>query len=167
MCVLRGGDGLGANLSSSPKTALRAVRLAALRDSPSAFSSTHQAEQAHPAQHWAERARHGSAGDDSATFFATVDDRVVGLVGAYRPNHAQAVVELVSMWTAPDARRTGAGRRFVDAVGEWARAGSADSVELWVTQGNNQPPSCTGLPAFATQATTMRPPPIRARTRYG
>jgi ribosomal protein S18 acetylase RimI-like enzyme len=117
--------------------ALRAVRLAALRDSASAFSSTHRAKEAHPAQHWAERARHGSAGDDSATYFATVDDRVVGLVGAYRPNHAQAVVELVSMWTAPDARRTGAGRRLVDAVLEWARAGSVDSVELWVTQGND------------------------------
>jgi GNAT superfamily N-acetyltransferase/predicted enzyme related to lactoylglutathione lyase len=117
--------------------ALRAVRLAALRDSPSAFSSTHQAEVAQPAQHWAERARHGSAGDDSATYFATVDDRVVGLIGAYRPNRARAVVELVSMWTAPGARRTGAGRRLVDTVLEWARAGSADSVELWVTRGNH------------------------------
>jgi GNAT superfamily N-acetyltransferase len=117
--------------------ALRAVRLAALRDSPSAFGSTHEAEVVHPAQHWVERARNGSAGDASATYFATVDDRVVGLVGAYRPNRAQAVVELVSMWTAPHVRRTGAGRQLVDAVLEWARAGSADSVELWVTQGND------------------------------
>jgi GNAT superfamily N-acetyltransferase len=117
--------------------ALREVRLAALCDSPSAFSSTHRAEEAQTAQHWAERARHSSAGDDSAIYFATVDDRVVGLVGAYRPNHAQAVVQLVSMWTAPDARRTGSGRRLVDAVLDWARAGSADSVELWVTQGND------------------------------
>lgn len=117
--------------------ALRAVRLAALRDSPPAFGSTYQAEAAHPTQHWAERARHSSAGDESATFFATVDERIVGLVGAYRPSRAEAVVELVSMWIAPDIRRSGAARQLVDAVLEWARVGSAASVELWVTQGND------------------------------
>jgi len=117
--------------------ALRVVRLAALLDAPSAFGSTHQAEEAQPAQHWTERARQGSAGDASATFFATVDDRIVGLVGAYRPDPNLAVVELVSMWTAPEARRTGAGRRLVDAVLDWASTASADSVELWVTQRND------------------------------
>jgi ribosomal protein S18 acetylase RimI-like enzyme len=117
--------------------ALRAIRLAALRDSPSAFGSTYQAEEAHTARHWAQRARHCSAGDDSATYFATIDERVVGLVAAYRPSRAEAVVELVSMWTAPDFRRTGAARQLVDAVLEWARAGSAKSVELWVTKGND------------------------------
>ena len=113
------------------------VRLAALRDSPSAFGSTYQAEAAQSAQRWADRARQGSAGDASATYLATVGERVVGLVGAYRPNHAEPVVELVSMWTAPDVRRSGAARQLVDAVLEWARAGSAESVELWVTKGND------------------------------
>jgi ribosomal protein S18 acetylase RimI-like enzyme len=115
---------------------LKAVRLAALRDSPSAFGSNYQAEVAQPAEHWAERARHGSTGNDSVTYFATVDERVVGLVGAYRPSR-EAVVEVVSMWTAPEIRRTGAARRLVDAVLEWARAGSAEAVELWVTKGND------------------------------
>lgn len=117
--------------------ALSAVRLAALRDSPSAFASTHQLEAAQTVRQWTERARIGSTGDDSATYFATADGRVVGLVGAYRPNRAQVLVELVSMWTAADARRCGAGRQLVEAVLDWAMAGSADLVELWVTQGND------------------------------
>ena len=117
--------------------ALRAIRLAALRDAPSAFGSTYQAEEAQPARHWEERARHGSAGDDSATYFATIGEHVVGLVGAYRPSGAPAMVELVSMWTAPDNRRAGAARQLVAAVLEWAWATSAESVELWVTKGND------------------------------
>lgn len=116
--------------------ALKVIRLAALRDSPLAFSSTSQAEEAQSVQHWAERAQHGSASHDSATYFATIGDRVVGLVAAYRPS-GQAAIELVSMWTAPEFRRIGAARRLVDAVLEWAREGPAASVELWVTQGND------------------------------
>lgn len=113
------------------------IRLAALRDAPSAFGSTYEVEEAQPAQHWVERARNGSAGSDSATYFATVGERVVGLVGAYRPNRAEPVVDLVSMWTAPDVRRAGVARQLVDAVLEWAWATSAESVELWVTRGND------------------------------
>lgn len=123
-------------IGADEQAALRAVRLAALSDSPSAFGSTFEAEAAQPVQHWVERARQGSAGDESATFFATVDGRVVGLVGAYRPDRAGAVVELVSMWVAPEARGSGVARRLVDAVLDWARAGSAGAVELWVTRGN-------------------------------
>ncbi len=41
------------------------------------------------------------------------------------------------MWTAPDNRRAGAARQLVAAVLEWAWATSAESVELWVTKGND------------------------------
>lgn len=117
--------------------ALKAIRLTALLDSPSAFGSTHRAEATRPTQHWVERARDGAAGNVSATYFAVFDGRIVGLVGGYRPDPASAVVELVSMWTSPDARRLGAGRRLVEAILDWARAASAESVELWVTRGND------------------------------
>lgn len=116
---------------------LRDVRLAALEDAPYAFGSTHAAEVSQPDEHWSARARLGSAGSASATFLAMLGRaRVVGVVGGYRPNLTEATVELVSMWTHPLHRRGGTGRQLVASLLEWARATAADSVELWVTAGN-------------------------------
>lgn len=126
---------------------LREVRLAALLDSPSAFGSTYEAEVGRPDSAWIERARHTSVGDESATFLARRDGRVVGLVGGYRPEavgpDAAAPaggdeVELVSMWVEPEARRSGAARLLVAAVVDWALETGARAVGLWVTRGNDR-----------------------------
>jgi GNAT superfamily N-acetyltransferase len=115
---------------------LRDVRLAALADAPSAFGSTYAAESLLTSEDWADRASATSAGPQRATFFAVDDDAIVGLVGGYRPDVAPSRVELVSMWTAPVARRTGVGRLLIGAVLDWARAYGGQTVELWVTRGN-------------------------------
>jgi GNAT superfamily N-acetyltransferase len=116
---------------------LKRVRLAALLDTPSAFGSTHAAEADRPDREWEVRAAAGAEGLDRVTFFA-VDDRgeVVGLVGGYREDLGVPAVDLVSMWTAPDARRRGVGRALVQAVLDWADA-NGDEVALWVTRGND------------------------------
>ncbi len=115
---------------------LKDTRLAALQDSPSAFGSTYDAEVERADDEWAERARLGHAGADRVTFLAVDEERIVGLVGGYRPDAAGSGVELVSMWTSPEARRAGVGRALVLAVVEWARSLSAIAVDLWVTDGN-------------------------------
>lgn len=116
--------------------ALSAIRLAALKESPSAFGSTYEVEAERTADEWAASARSGAAGLHRVTFFALVNDRIVGLVGGFRPQADGFAVDLVSMWTAPDMRRVGVGRALVGAVLEWARAMSATTVGLWVTDGN-------------------------------
>lgn len=115
---------------------LRALRLAALEESPSAFGSTLDAEAARTAAEWEARAALLATGDDAATWFA-IDDAgdMLGLVGAHRPGDCDEV-ELVSMWTAPSARGAGVARRLVETVLEWAQASSATRVALWVTRGN-------------------------------
>lgn len=120
---------------------LRRVRLAALADSPEAFSSTYELEAAFDDSVWSDRALAGSAGHDRAMFLAVAGSygsgsEPVGLAGGYHPDPAEPVVELISMWTSPTVRRTGAGRRLVAAVVEWAVAGGARSVGLWVVRGN-------------------------------
>ena len=40
------------------------------------------------------------------------------------------------MWVAPEARRSGSAGRLVGAVLEWASESAAESVMLWVTEGN-------------------------------
>lgn len=123
---------------------VRDVRLMALADAPSAFGSSYAAEVGRDDAFWIDRAARSSAGDVGTTYLATLGDdpepdrvapdRVVGLVSAFRP--VPGVVELVSMWTSPTARRSGAARRLVGAVVDWAAAGPATGVELWVTRGN-------------------------------
>jgi RimJ/RimL family protein N-acetyltransferase len=117
---------------------LKQVRLAALRDSPSAFGSTYNAEVLRADQEWARRAQEGSRAVDRVTFLAVVDDDVVGLVGGNRPDPGATAVELVSMWTSPELRRTGVGRSLVSAVLDWASNLAVVSVDLWVTRGNHQ-----------------------------
>ncbi len=61
---------------------------------------------------------------------------MVGIAGGYREEIQSTEVHLVSMWTAPDVRRTGLGRLLVGAVIDWAADTGASSVGLWVTRGN-------------------------------
>ena len=109
---------------------LKQVRLAALADTPSAFSKTHAEESAYPDEEWAARAEAWSAGDDGITLFAEVDGEVRGLVGGHRPGDA----ELVSMWVEPSVRGSGVAEALVESLVEWA----GGPVELWVTQGNDR-----------------------------
>ncbi len=117
-------------------TALQELRLAALLDSPFAFGSTYEAEAKLTDEEWTLRATRASSGHDSVMFLAWLDERPSGVVGGYRPEQAVGAVELVSMWTAPHARRSGLGRLLVQAVIEWAIESRASSVGLWVTRGN-------------------------------
>jgi GNAT superfamily N-acetyltransferase len=115
---------------------LKKVRLAALRDAPSAFGSTHESEASRPEAAWVQRAVAGSNGSDRATFFAQLDKEVIGLVGGHREEPPSPIVELVSMWVAPRARGQGAGSLLVDAVTTWAIETNATCISLWVTRGN-------------------------------
>ena len=116
---------------------LKAVRLAALLESPSAFGSTYAAEVDQPDDHWASRASLGAAGRRSAMYLAIVDQSVVGIVGGYRPDPAGSSIELVSMWVSPAQRRAGIAAKLVEAVVGWASETNATSVDLWVTRGND------------------------------
>ena len=117
----------------------RDIRLAALKDAPSAFASTWQEEALLTAPQWMERARRSEDGD-TGTIVIAADDagRWVGLAGGYRPGDRGADAELISMWVAPDCRRRTIGPELVRAVLAWAESHQADSIGLWVNE-TNQP----------------------------
>ena len=145
---------------------MKRVRLTALADSPTAFGSTYDEEAERPDEFWEERARRGAEGEDWITFFAVLNDEVVGLVGGLF-SHETAVVEIVSMWVSPTSRRLGIARSLTLAVVQWARSASANAVDLWVTVGNAPPAGCTSRSGFATRMTSSRCRRIRARTNNG
>ena len=127
---------------------LKQVRLAALQEAPSAFGSTYRSEANRPDTEWVQRAVAGSRGSGRATFFAQLDDDLVGLVGGYREEPSSPIVELVSMWVAPHVRGRGVGVLLVDAVTAWAIETNATSIALWVTRGNTPAERLYGSKGF-------------------
>jgi len=116
---------------------LRAIRLRALADSPSAFCSTLAETATRPPSYWDARARGDTGSQESTLFIAEGPNGWVGLIGCFgeEPGDVRSV-ELTSMWVDPVYRSRGVGRRLVEQVVDWARRRGAGSVWLWVTDGN-------------------------------
>jgi GNAT superfamily N-acetyltransferase len=110
--------------------ALRDVRLAALKEAPSAFGSTYTREASFTEEQW-----RGRINARSATFFANAaeDTEPAGLAGVYAED---GVADLVSMWIRPSARGQGAGAALIGAAADWAKARGHDALYLWVTEAN-------------------------------
>jgi GNAT superfamily N-acetyltransferase len=117
---------------------LREMRLASLGDSPDAFGQRYENAAAEPESEWRSAARASASGDRRAWFICRSGDgaaaRDVGLVQARRRPPDDCL--LFSMWVAPDARRSGAGRLLVDAVSAWAAGWGGRRVVLWVFGAN-------------------------------
>lgn len=113
------------------------IRLAALKDAPSAFASTWQEEASLTAAQWRDRARRAQDGE-TLTMVVAVDDtgHWVGLAGGYRPGSRGADTELISMWVAPQCRGSGIGMELVCAVVAWAEGHGASTIGLWVNAAN-------------------------------
>jgi ribosomal protein S18 acetylase RimI-like enzyme len=109
---------------------LRGVRLAALREAPSAFGSTYAREASFTEEQW-----RGRISDRSVTYVAYRPDNPepAGLAGVYV---ADGVADVVSMWVRPSARGNGVGEALIDATADWAKARDHDSILLWVTESN-------------------------------
>ena len=96
---------------------LRDVRLRALRDSPSSFTSTAERESAYDEDMW--RARTAN------TVVAFEGGAAAGLACSIIDEDGRA--QLVAMWVAPEARGNGAATAIVDAI---AGKAEADGLSL-------------------------------------
>ncbi|MBR0872904.1 GNAT family N-acetyltransferase [Bradyrhizobium tropiciagri] len=110
----------------------REIRLEALRTSPEAFASAFETESARPVGWFAERLENG------AVVLGAFDGReLVGILGFIigdgpKRRHKGT---LVGMYVRASGRRTGVGRRLVEAALDLA-AQSVELVDLGVTGGN-------------------------------
>lgn len=115
----------------------RSVRLRALADAPSAFATTLDEALQFPEAVWAERTERAADGPDSTLYLAAgPGPQDIGMVAAIRNTVEPSTAELISMWVAPEARRSGTGAQLVHHVVDWAMESGYRRVELWVTRGN-------------------------------
>jgi GNAT superfamily N-acetyltransferase len=113
----------------------KAVRLRALRDSPTAFSSTFAREVSLSDEEWIERAKRCS-GSDCAAYLALIANDACGIVRGSSDEHDPTIVWVESMWVDPSYRRSGIGRRLIDTVLCWARNRHCCAAKLEVTRSN-------------------------------
>ena len=113
-------------------TLLKRIRLAALRDTPTAFGVSYQAAAADSDAQWQVRA----AGERTQFWLALDDGRPVGLVGAGFRDASR--YELIAMWVEPAARGKGVADELVAAVKARAVALGLEALFLEVAPENTR-----------------------------
>jgi ribosomal protein S18 acetylase RimI-like enzyme len=116
--------------------AFKTVRLWALQDAPAAFGSTFARESQFPDAEWLRRAANMN-GEERVGYLAMENDRACGIIGAFRDENNPLSANVVSMWVAPEHRRTGVGSSLIAALQAWARACGVRALRLMVTSNNH------------------------------
>jgi ribosomal protein S18 acetylase RimI-like enzyme len=115
--------------------AFKAVRLAALSESPTAFGSTYADESQLAAAQWIARAAR-RASEANIGYLAIDGGGACGLVRGELEDGDASVAWVVSIWVMPSHRRSGIGRMLVCGVLAWARGQNLRGLKLEVTSGN-------------------------------
>lgn len=123
-------------LSPRLATHLKTVRLRALQDTPSAFLSTYAQESQLSEADWLKRAAKWSNGISSVCFLAMDQEPPCGIIACYFDEHDPPRPTVVSMWVAPEHRRTSLGTRLMNEVQRWAQSRGAEELRLMVTNNN-------------------------------
>jgi ribosomal protein S18 acetylase RimI-like enzyme len=111
--------------------ALKTIRLAALRDAPTAFGVDYATAAANSDAQWRQRA----AGRGPARFLlAMKEGEAIGLIGGVVEQDSHT--DLIAMWVRPDCRGFGVADRLVDAVKTLAMESGHERVVLDVSPDN-------------------------------
>jgi len=112
------------------------VRLRALQDTPTAFSSTYAEEFQLTDAEWLKRTARW-IDEASIAYLAMDEGSPCGIAGGFLDKYDATRAHLVSMWVAPTHRRRGIGLELVDKIVDWARLKGARSLTLLVTSNND------------------------------
>lgn len=113
----------------------KGVRLAALRDSPTAFGSTYTKEAKLTDADWVARSQRWG-GESGIGFLAIDREQCVGLLLCALHETDASRAEAISMWVAPTHRRLGVGRMLIDAIVDWCCGKDVRLLTLMVTSSN-------------------------------
>lgn len=110
----------------------RSIRLAALRESPEAFSSSFPAESDHDEPQW--RACMLRA----HRLIAERDGSPIGVVSVGASHDQERSADLFGLWVAPDVRNTGIAWRLVESAVQTAQQVGWTHIDYWVGTQNGR-----------------------------
>lgn len=110
---------------------LKAIRLASLRDTPTAFGVTHASAAANTDEQWRDRAANRGPAQFQLAF---IDGEAVGLAGSVVSEARE--LNLIAMWVAPACRGSGAAAALVAVVKARALAEGHAQLVLDVSPDN-------------------------------
>jgi ribosomal protein S18 acetylase RimI-like enzyme len=110
---------------------LKEIRLAALRDAPTAFGVSHATAAGYSDAQWRERA----AGPHPLFLLAFRDGMAAGMIGG-GVSAATGEYNLIAMWVRPQHRGTDTATRLVQAIKARAAAQGHERIVLDVAPGN-------------------------------
>lgn len=114
----------------------RALRLRSLQDSPDAFGSSWDVEDALPSEHWSGRLSAAAVSGNDCPLVAEAGGKPAGLAWAKLDAHSDALVNLFQMWVAPECRGLGIAAALLRDAVRWARSKNAQAMQLGVTCGD-------------------------------
>jgi ribosomal protein S18 acetylase RimI-like enzyme len=119
-------------LTENEWSRLRYIRLAALRDDPSAFLASHERESAYDDQRWRQEFSRGQWN------IMLADDNEIGLLGVTREKTmSPQECYLEYLWVATDFRRVGLGTVLLRTVLDHLRDSGVHTVWLYILNGND------------------------------
>ena len=110
----------------------RAVRLAALQESPQAFLATHAEEASQPEQYWR------NCMVRAHKLLAERDGAPVGVASVEMIEGAPHAADFRDLWVTPEARNTGISSRLVQAAADRATRDGCTKLYYWVSTENGR-----------------------------
>lgn len=119
-------------LTENEWSRLQSIRLAALRDDPPAFLSSHEHEADYGEEQWRQEFSRGQWN------IMVVHHKEIGLLGVTREkNMSEQECYLEFLWVAPEFRRAGVGSLLLRTVLDNLRDSGVDTVWLYILHGNH------------------------------
>lgn len=117
---------------------LKRVRLAALEDSPDAFSTKWEEAVKNPDNYWKDRSRDGAEGEKEFCVLAIDDHEPMGMAIGWPDKDDPLVMYLISMWVAPSHRGSQVAASLLNKIFEWATGRGAQSILAGVMPENSR-----------------------------
>lgn len=116
----------------------RELRLASLKESPHAFSSTYESAVMRSPESWSEQADSTAQGTERCTFLAFSGESPVGIAAVYRDGTTRTDGEVLQVWVSPGFRGAGVARDLLHSILAWCEANGIRRIFAGISPGNDR-----------------------------
>jgi len=144
------GDVLIRAAALADADAYRELRLAALKNHPTAFGQNYEESLARPREYWVERLSQKQ--DEIALYFAEHENGLIGMTGIIRPASVKAKhsATIWGVYVIPAWRGLHIAEALIQACLDWAKVQKISIVKLAVVTANQSAKQCYERIGFTT-----------------